>query len=502
MARSFATGGKLPVLAALLFSLMVALCDGLPVTMTLERAFPMSPDVDLSQLVACDMARHGRRLQSTTAGAVNFPVFGTYNPFIVGLYYTKVQLGNPPKDFYVQIDSGSDVLWVGCSSCSGCPSESSLKIPLKPFDPKSSSSSSRVPCSDKFCTDGMRFSEASCSVQNNLCSYLFQYADGRTTSGYYVSDTLHFDKILGGSATTNSSANIVFGCSTAVGGGLNDTDSAVDGIFGFGPQNLSVISQLASQGLTPKVFSHCLKGDDAGGGILVLGEIVEPGMVYSPLVPSQTHYNLNLESISVNGKPLNIDPSTFATSNNGGTIIDSGTTIAYLAEKAYQPFITAIDATATSNSALRVPVKDLLCYSVTSSVQNVFPQVTLNFEGNASMDLSPLSYLLKQVSSSGASIWCVGIMGIQGGLSLIGDIVLKDKIIVYDLDKQRIGWKNYDCSRSVSVSTLKSGATVTVKAGPSNEVSTALRTLPEKWTLWIVLACIICTSVLSNCKFI
>lgn len=50
---------------------------------------------------------------------------------------------------------------------------------------------------------------------------------------------------------------------------------------------MSVISQLASQGITPRVFSHCLKGDDAGGGILVLGEIVEPNIVYTPLVPSQ-----------------------------------------------------------------------------------------------------------------------------------------------------------------------------------------------------------------------
>uniref|UniRef100_A0A2P2PU56 Xylanase inhibitor N-terminal domain-containing protein n=1 Tax=Rhizophora mucronata TaxID=61149 RepID=A0A2P2PU56_RHIMU len=50
---------------------------------------------------------------------------------------------------------------------------------------------------------------------------------------------------------------------------------------------MSLISQLASQGITPRVFSHCLKGNDDGGGILVLGEIVEPNIVYTSLVPSQ-----------------------------------------------------------------------------------------------------------------------------------------------------------------------------------------------------------------------
>ncbi len=58
----------------------------------------------------------------------------------------------------------------------------------------------------------------------------------------------------------------------------------VDGIMGFGPGVLSVISQLSVEANTPKVFSHCLRGGSVGGGILVLGEVLEPGMVYSPLV--------------------------------------------------------------------------------------------------------------------------------------------------------------------------------------------------------------------------
>ncbi|KAL5079777.1 hypothetical protein RYX36_008198, partial [Vicia faba] len=53
------------------------------------------------------------------------------------------------------------------------------------------------------------------------------------------------------------------------------------------------------------------------------------------------HYNLNLLSISVSGQVLPIDSAIFATSNNRGTIIDSGTTLAYIAEEAYNPFINA-----------------------------------------------------------------------------------------------------------------------------------------------------------------
>lgn len=49
-----------------------------------------------------------------------------------------------------------------------------------------------------------------------------------------------------------------------------------------------------------------------------------------------------LQSISVNGQTLAIDSSVFATTDNGGTIIDSGTTLAYLAEEAYDPFVNAV----------------------------------------------------------------------------------------------------------------------------------------------------------------
>lgn len=85
-------------------------------------------------------------------------------------------------------------------------------------------------------------------------------------------------------------------CSTSQTGDLTKSDRAVDGIFGFGQHDLSVISQLSSRGIAPKVFSHCLKGDDSGGGILVLGEIVEPNVVYTPLVPSQYVFSFPISS--------------------------------------------------------------------------------------------------------------------------------------------------------------------------------------------------------------
>jgi hypothetical protein len=52
---------------------------------------------------------------------------------------------------------------------------------------------------------------------------------------------------------------------------------------------------------------------------------------------------LNLESIAVSGQKLPIDSSLFATSNTQGTIVDSGTTLVYLVDGAYDPFVNAVN---------------------------------------------------------------------------------------------------------------------------------------------------------------
>ncbi|KAG9456828.1 hypothetical protein H6P81_001336 [Aristolochia fimbriata] len=444
------SGAGWVILGAVAVLLLLGAAGAFPATLKLERAFPVKGNVELSHLRARDRARHGRLLQ----GVVDFPVEGSADPFTVGLYFTRVKLGSPPKEFYVQIDTGSDILWVTCNPCDGCPKSSGLGLDLKLFDPFTSSSASLVSCSHEVCNVAIETQNAFCASESgdSHCNYTYNYGDGSGTKGYYVSDTLYYDTVVGNDLIANSSTSIVFGCSVSQSGDLTKPERAVDGIFGFGRNELSVISQLSSHGLSPKAFSHCLKGTENGGGILVLGEVVEPGIVYTPLVSSAYHYNLNLQSIAVNGQVLPIDPSAFATTTTRGTIIDSGTTLAYLIEEAFDPFVTAL-LSSISPSVQAFVWKGNQCFTITSSVEETFPSVTLTFEGDASMILKPEDYLLQQASVDGTMTWCIGWQRVQGqGITILGDLVMKDKIFVYDLAGQRIGWANYDCSLSVNVS--------------------------------------------------
>jgi hypothetical protein len=65
-------------------------------------------------------------------------------------------------------------------------------------------------------------------------------------------------------------------------------------------------------------------------------------LVFSFIIKSQTSLQLNLESIAVNGQLLSINPAVFATSDNQGTIVDCGTTLAYLVQEAYDPLVNAV----------------------------------------------------------------------------------------------------------------------------------------------------------------
>lgn len=75
-------------------------------------------------------------------------------------------------------------------------------------------------------------------------------------------------------------------CGAQQGGDLGSSSEALDGILGFGQSNSSVLTQLASAGKVKKVFSHCLD-TVKGGGIWAIGEVVQPKMKTTPLVPDQ-----------------------------------------------------------------------------------------------------------------------------------------------------------------------------------------------------------------------
>ncbi|KAL4193063.1 hypothetical protein AMTRI_Chr06g197470 [Amborella trichopoda] len=412
---------------------------------------------NLTELKSHDARRHGRILS-----AIDVHLGGDGDPTNTGLYYAQIKIGNPAKDYYVQIDTGSDILWVNCIQCTRCPKKSGLGVHLTLYDPSGSSSGNPISCADPFCSIAYQGPIQDCTP-DVACPYGVEYGDGSTTSGFYVQDYIQYERVSGNFQTTPANASVVFGCGAHQSGQLGKDDQALDGIFGFGQANSSVISQLASSGKVKKMFAHCLDGIH-GGGIFSIGQVVQPSLKTTPLVPNQPHYNVNLKAIDVGGSVLDLPSNVFGSGDGQGTIIDSGTTLAYITEGAYKPVISAI---MSYGPKLKFSMLEgSYCFIYTGSVDDAFPSVTLYFEDSLSLRVYPRDYLFE----ASESYWCIGWQnsGMQSKesrqMTILGDLVLRNKLVVYDLENQVIGWTDYNCSSSIKVQDDKTGAVYEVGA--------------------------------------
>ncbi|KAJ8422496.1 hypothetical protein Cgig2_003506 [Carnegiea gigantea] len=230
-------------------------------------------------------AHDTNRLQMLST--VDLPLGGTGRPDSSGLYYAKIGIGTPPKSYYMQVDTGTDITWVNCIECTECPKRGYRGIELTLYDPRDSSTAKKVSCDQPFCMEVNGGPFPGCKA-NFSCTYAEFYGDGSSSTGYFVKDMVHYDQVSGDLQTTTANGTISFGCSAGqyIDQGPLNPDGALDGILAFGKSNSSVISQLASSGQARKMFAHCLDGGN-GGGIFAIGNIVQPKVNTTPLVQNE-----------------------------------------------------------------------------------------------------------------------------------------------------------------------------------------------------------------------
>ncbi|KAI7753717.1 hypothetical protein M8C21_024730, partial [Ambrosia artemisiifolia] len=412
----------------------------------------------LKALISHDDNRRQRFLSAT-----ELPLGGDSLPTAAALYFTKLQIGSPPKDFHVQVDTGSDLLWVNCIECENCPKKSDLGIPLALYDPKASSSAKKVTCDDKFCKATFTDQSNECKA-GMLCAYSVKYGDGSATSGFFVHEKVTIAQVSGNRQTTPMSGNVILGCGAKQSGQLGSSDQALDGILGFGQSNTSMLSQLSSAKKMRKMFSHCLDGK-RGGGIFAIGEVVQPKIKTTPLIDEQTHYNIELKSIDVNGEDIKLPTGILDFFKKQAAVVDSGTTLAYFPDEVYNQLMEKIMA-AQPGKKPHVVQKRFKCYKYSGNIDDGFPVVNLHFANSLSLKVLPHQYFFQVQDDE----WCIGFQdsNLKGNtgkeITLLGDIVLSDKLVTYDMEKKVIGWIDYNCSSSIKVKDEESGKVYEVVA--------------------------------------
>ncbi|XP_073225739.1 aspartic proteinase 39-like [Cicer arietinum] len=163
-------------------------------------------------------------------------------------YKVKVKLGSPPREYTV------------CRLIQEATFSRLVAINFKFnfFDTMSSSTTALIHCSYHICPFEVQGADVRCSPPIKHCRYTYEYQYNSTISGVYVTDKMHFDMILKqpSPSNVNSSATVFFGCCTNLDWGLIETPTTFDGIFGFDPGSLNVVSQLSAREILPSAFSH------------------------------------------------------------------------------------------------------------------------------------------------------------------------------------------------------------------------------------------------------
>ncbi|KAL8240626.1 hypothetical protein R6Q59_013981 [Mikania micrantha] len=346
-----------------------------------------------------------------------------------GYYSARLWIGTPPQKFALIVDTGSSVTYIPCSTCQQCGKHQDPK-----FDPHSSSTYQPVRCNlDCKCDDVM-----------HQCTYGRQYAEMSSSSGVLGEDIISF-----GNQSELSPQRATFGCANLESG--NIYTQRADGIMGLGRGDLSLVDQLVDRGVISDSFSLCYGGMDVGGGAMVLGGISPPsGMVYAYSDPIRSpFYNVDLKELHVAGKRLPLNSSVF--DEMDGTVLDSGTTYAYIPEAAYLAFTDALIKELHTLKRIKGPdpnFKDF-CFSGAGSdvseLHESFPSVEMVFRQGHKLSLSPENYLFRHSTVRGA--YCLGVFqNVNDTSTVLGGIIVRNIFVMYDREQQRIGFWKTNCS--------------------------------------------------------
>ncbi|KAL3504210.1 hypothetical protein ACH5RR_034051 [Cinchona calisaya] len=378
--------------------------------------------------------------KKSSASSVILPVTGNVYP--TGYYHATLHIGQPPKPYFLDIDTGSDLSWLQCDApCTKCtPAPHSLYKPNRNL----------VTCKDPLCSSLHWPADHPCEAQDQ-CDYEVEYADSGSSLGVLVQDLFSL-RFTDGNV---SAPRLAFGC------GYNqeipDSDPPyTDGVLGLGTGKSSILSQLHGLGLTRNVVGHCLSVQS--GGFLFFGDDLVPssGIFWTALSRNslEQHYILGPADLLFGGKASGVKILSI--------VFDSGSTYSYFSSQPYGALVSLLKKDlngrkevqdALDDKSLPVCWKGPKPFKSVTDVKNYFKPLSLVFSKakNVQFQLEPEAYLI--ITKQGNV--CLGILnGAEVGLgnsNVIGDISLQEKLVIYDNEKQRIGWAPANCNRLPNV---------------------------------------------------
>ncbi|XP_026383269.1 aspartic proteinase CDR1-like [Papaver somniferum] len=376
---------------------------------------------------------------------------GSFYVALVGIG-TFDGLPQPFKNYYLVVDSGSDLIW---TQCQGAVSYFHQEDPLYP-DLLSTSFQPLL------CRDRHPFCDPRKCVEG-ICAYEEEYLSGSVTSGLLAKEIF----------TVNSDNDglqpfeIIMGCGTKqekfgpfIGQGFrSQKPDVIAGILGMGSGPRSFINQLgpAAEGK----FEYCLPAYTAGvasSTYLRFGLDVRLGVgegqqqVYSStplfLQPDDPGvYFLHLEGISIGRNRLPFQRPDFeykADTDRGGCVIDSGSPMTLMHRPIFDRVAESVEAYFRDLDIHRVARRRGyfdLCFSPKPTNVTYYPSMTFHFQdADFVMDKSDTVFSIGDID------FCLGILKLDSDYDvLFGAMQQARKRILHDVMGGTLSFAAEEC---------------------------------------------------------
>lgn len=391
-------------------------------------------------LMRRDRMRHVARRRGLLSASSLSPTNETVNiDQLGGLHYSFITLGTPNQTFLVALDTGSDLLWVPCN-CQQCSPTNwanynvqSQGLQFSVYNESSSSTSKYLPCTDSLCSSTLK-STGSCTSANDKCSYIVEYMSTDTsTSGVIVEDLLYLNYEESNGGTT--STPIYFGCGQLQTGDLVE-GVAPNGLFGLGPDHISVPSTLARNGVvSSNSFSMCFSSSDASGR-LVFGIEAESGLPSTPLVPitPSVYYVVSTTKFSFGGGSISVSDKL---------IFDTGTSYTTLPQSTYQILGDML------NKEISLPQFQLngtfdYCWNTSDpNIINSLPTLGITFSGGSTWNI--VTPFVTFINSRGnIQFFCLGVTP-TSSTGIIGHNFMGGYEFFFNQDLMTFSWSPSTC---------------------------------------------------------
>ncbi|XP_051139067.1 aspartic proteinase-like protein 1 isoform X2 [Andrographis paniculata] len=346
------------------------------------------------------------------------------------LHYAWINVGTPNNSFLVALDTGSDMFWVPCDCVKCAPLSLSnynkLDKELGEYSPAHSSSSKQVPCSHELCEMA-----PNCNTPKEHCPYATKYmSDDTSSSGFLFEDLLHLASAGGNTHNSSDRATVIVGCGSRQSGEYLE-GIAPDGVMGLGPGDISVPSLLAKSGFVPHSLSFCY--DKSYSGRLFIGDRGPPSQKSTSFLDSeQRAYFVEVEMYCVEGTCLKQTGNTAQ--------VDTGSTFTFLPDDSYDQVVAEFHRQANA-SRTTYDVFDY-CYQASALKGPNIPSLKLVFSLNQTFVVeNPTFHAIEDE----VDVRCLGILRIDGNIGLIGQNLMMGYRIVFDWEKQKLGWSASNC---------------------------------------------------------